>query len=137
MKKTLSTVGTVLLAIGLLTGCGSTKVDAAPQLEPEEYDQSVTKDCIGGFESIWNSTPVDGNTEGLPQQTVTVLTDSGKIIEAHDRKLDKAGKPEELGITYTVKPDKSWPEKSVLIIDTSNDKILESFPLPTDMPLCE
>lgn len=137
MKKTLSTFGTLLLAAGILTGCGSANVNATPQMEPEKYDPAVTGDCIAGFESIWNSTPEDGNTEGLPQQTVTVLTDSGKIIDAHDRKLDKAGKPEELGISYTVKQDKSWPKKSVLIIDTSNDKILKTFPVPTDMPLCE
>lgn len=137
MKKTLSTVGTVLLAFGVLTGCSSANVNAAPQAEPEKYDQSATSDCVAGFEGIWNSTPEDGNTEALPQQTVTVLTDSGKIIDAHDRKLDKAGKPEELGISYAVKHDKSWPEKSAVIIDTSNDKVLKTFPLPTDMPLCE
>ena len=135
MKKILGISGILLLAAGVLTGCGS--ANAAAQVEPEKYDQSDTKDCVAGFESIWNSTPVDGNTDGLPQQTVTVLTDSGKIIDAHDRELDKAGTPEELGITYTVKQDKTWPKKSVLIIDTSNDKVLETFPLPTDMPLCE
>lgn len=45
--------------------------------------------------------------------------------------------PFDLAITYTVKPDKSWPKKSTLIIGTPNDKVLETFPLPTDMPLCE
>ncbi|PQZ94614.1 hypothetical protein CQ018_04465 [Arthrobacter sp. MYb227] len=137
MKKTLGITGILLLAAGVLTGCASANVDAVPPVEPEKHDQPVTKDCVAGFEGLWNSTPVDGNTHGLPQQTVTVLTDSGKIIEAHDRKLDKAGKPEDLGITYTVKQDKSWPKKSVLVIDTSNDKILETFPVPTDMPICE
>lgn len=137
MKKTLSTIGTLLLAAGVLTGCGSANVKATPQIEHATDDPKVTGDCVAGFEGIWNSTPEDGNTEALPQQTVTVLTDSGKIIDAHDRKLDKAGKPEELGISYAVKHDKSWPEKSAVIIDTSNDKVLKTFPLPTDMPLCE
>lgn len=137
MTKMLATTGILLLAVGLLSGCASENSEAAPAAATGKHDQPATQDCIAGFESKWNSTPEDGDSNGLPRQTVTVLTDSGRIIDAHDREQDKAGKPEELGITYKVKQDKSWPKKSVVIIDTSNDKVLDTFPLPTDMPVCE
>ena len=40
---------------------------------------------IGGYEGWWNSTPVDRSVEGLPQETVTVDTRTGKIIDAYNR----------------------------------------------------
>lgn len=137
MTKMLATTGILLLAVGLLSGCGSENTGTTPNTTTGQQDQPATQDCVAGFESKWNSTPEDGDAKDFPKQTVTVLTDSGRIIDAHDREQGKAGEPEELGITYKVKQDKSWPARSVVIIDTSNDKVLDTFPLPTDMPICE
>ena len=94
MTKMLATTGILLLAAGLLSGCGSENSGATPNATTEQNHQPATQDCVAGFESKWNSTPADGDAKGLPKQTVTVLTDSGRIIDAHDREQDKAGKPE-------------------------------------------
>lgn len=46
------------------------------------------ENCTGGFESIWNSTPVDGNVSGMPQEVVTVVSETGRVIEAMRRTAD-------------------------------------------------
>lgn len=137
MKKILTSAGFLLLAASVLSGCSQMNVVAFSPGEPEYQDESLTQDCLAGFESIWTSSHADGTDHGHPQETVTVLTDSGKIIDAHNQEQNKAGTPEELGITYEVKQDASWPKASVVIIDTSNDKVIKTFALPTDMPLCD
>lgn len=135
MEKALATAGITLLMASVLSGCGVATI--APANDVAGKTGSSSQDCIAGFESKWNSTPVEGPVEGLPREVVTALTDSGRIIDAYSRDKDSAGTPEELGITYDVKMDAAWPKNSIVIIDTANDKVLDLFPLQPGDVICD
>ena len=135
MKKKLAITGISLLAASILSGCGAAA--AAPASDPAAHTGDQSQDCIGGYEGPWNSTRVDGTDEGWPREIVTVLTDSGRIIDAFNRDKDATGTPEELGITYEVKMDKTWPANSVVIMDTSNGKVIDTFPIQPGEVICD
>lgn len=94
--------------------------------------------CTGGFETIWTSTPGDGDVSKLPQETVTVVSETGRIFDAMRRTADgtaEAVAPED--VNYKVDVDPSWPKNHAVMIDTATDKVLETIEIPADAPLCE
>lgn len=96
------------------------------------------ENCTGGFESIWNSTPVDGDVSGMPQETVTVVSETGRVFDAMRRGSDgtaEAVAPE--SVDYKVNVDPSWPKNHAVMIDTATDKVLDIIEIPADSPLCE
>ena len=79
---------------------------------------------IGGYEGWWNSTPDSGSTESLPQETVTVNTRTGKIIDAFNRAKNSTLISD---VNYDLVPDPSWPANSIVIIDATSDLVIEDF----------
>ncbi len=85
---------------------------------------------IAGYEGWWNATPAEGSAAGLPQETVAVSTRTGKIVDAFNRSRNDARQVTlPTDVKYDVVPDPSWPKDSVVIIDTSSGKVIESFPV--------
>lgn len=161
MRSISKTLGGATLAMMVLTGCSTTpattpandptdtaaaassiqtpagasaSVDAPSQAAPEE---SSSRDCAAGWEGWWNAIPVDGKDEGLPQRTVTVLTDTGAIIDAFDRDSQSGGSPDELGIDYQVQPDPDWPADSAVIIDVDTEQVIETITIPENETVCD
>ena len=88
---------------------------------------------VGGYEGWWNATPANGNLAGLPQETVSVNTRTNAVVDAFSRKTNDAGRPTLISdVPYTVVPDPSWPADSVIIIDTTTNKVIESFRVDLD-----
>ncbi|SEE29415.1 hypothetical protein SAMN04489740_1063 [Arthrobacter alpinus] len=86
--------------------------------------------AIGGYEGWWNGTPSEGSSAGLPKETVAVNTTSNQIVDASNRAKNDAGQPTLISyVHFEVVPDPSWPKNSVVIIDTSTMKVIESFPV--------
>jgi hypothetical protein len=79
---------------------------------------------IGGYEGWWNSTPLFGSTEGLPQETVTVNTRTGKIIDAFNRAKNSTLISD---VDYDLVPDPAWPADSIVIIDATSGLVIEDF----------
>ncbi|PXA64047.1 hypothetical protein CVS29_16885 [Arthrobacter psychrochitiniphilus] len=127
---------TAVVVMMALTGCSaqaSASAEAAGGIASTPGEK-----CSGGFESIWNSTPVDGNVSELPQETVTVVSETGRIFDAMRRGSDgtaEAVAPE--SVDYKVNVDPSWPKNHAVMIDTATDKVLEIIEIPADLPLCE
>jgi hypothetical protein len=161
MRSILKTLGGVTLAMGALTGCSSTHA-STPATEPTDTtsaaasaaarpgasatvnaptgaapQESSSRDCVGGWEGWWNAIPVDGNDGGLPQRTVTVLTDTGTIIDAFDRDSQAGGSPEDLGIDYQVQDDPDWPAGSAVVIDVDTDRVIETITIPEHESVCD
>jgi hypothetical protein len=83
---------------------------------------------LGGYEGWWNATPASGATATLPQETVAVNTETNQVVDAFNRGINDAGRPTKLSdVNYTVTPDPAWPEKSVVIIDTSTNQVIADF----------
>lgn len=125
--KTRGAITTALLITGALfsSGCGSeTQAAAVWESEP------IAEPTIGGYEGWWNATPVSGDTTGLPDETVTVLTDTGEIVDASSR--NATGQAESVhpdDVDYAVVADPAWPKHSVVIIETETNEVIESFPI--------
>lgn len=81
---------------------------------------------ISGYEGWWNSTPADGNVAGLPVETVQINTDTNVLVEGYNRTTKSTQ------IKYTVVPDPAWPKHSIVIIDTSTNKVIHSFRIEED-----
>jgi hypothetical protein len=79
---------------------------------------------IGGYEGWWNSTPLSGSTEDLPQETVTVNTRTGKIIDAFNRAKNSTLISD---VDYELVPDPSWPADSIVILDATSGLVIEDF----------
>jgi hypothetical protein len=79
---------------------------------------------IGGYEGWWNSTPVHGSAEGLPEETVTVNTRTGKIVDAFNRAKNSTLISD---VDYNLVPDPGWPANSIVIIDTTTGMVIEDF----------
>ncbi|ALO67010.1 hypothetical protein AS189_11540 [Arthrobacter alpinus] len=127
---------TAVVAVMALTGC-SAQANASAEAAGG-ITSSPGENCTGGFESIWNSTPVDGNVSGMPQETVTVVSETGRVIDAMRRTSDgtaEAVAPE--SVDYKVNVDPSWPMNHALMIDTATGKVLETMEIPANAPLCE
>lgn len=123
-KKYIAATG--LLVLGTIMGT-SMAVQAATA--PAQEAPATTASNIGGYEGWWNSTPASGDASGLPRETVTVDTNTGKVIDAFNRTLNEAGQPTRLSdVSYKVTPDAAWPRDTIVIVDTSTGKVIEQFP---------
>ena len=121
MKLGIGLLGTAALIVGGLYAGVQAPVPqaAAPNASP-----------VGGYEGWWNSTPVSGIVEGLPRETVSVNTRTGKVVDAFNRSMNEAGKVTNVSdVDFTVIPDPEWPANSVVIIDTASGDVIESFPV--------
>lgn len=127
---------TAVVAMMALTGC-SAQANASAEAA-KGITSTPGKKCTGGFEAIWNSTPVDGDVSGLPQETVTVVSETGRIFDAMRRGSDGTGEAVALeSLDYKVNVDPSWPKNHAVMIDTATGKVLETFKIPAEAPLCE
>lgn len=79
---------------------------------------------VGGYEGWWNSTPVYGSAEGLPEETVTVNTRTGIVVDAFNRAKNSTQISD---VDYNPVPDPSWPTNSIVIIDTTSGQVIEDF----------
>ncbi len=116
----------LLITGSLVLGGCSSETQAAAALEPSPTMEPI----IGGYEGWWNSTPVSGDTTGLPDETVAVRTDTGEIVDASTRNASgqaEAVHPDD--VEYAVVTDPVWPKQSVVIIDTETSEVIESFPI--------
>ena len=131
---TAAVIGTVAL-----TGCAA-QAEAAGEAEAPATAGSGGN-CTGAFEGPWNSTPADGDVTGLPQEAVTVVSETGQIFDAMRRDPDGTAQAipfDELDeIDYQVKVDPSWPKNHAVAIDTATGEVLQMFEIPADAPLCE
>jgi hypothetical protein len=117
--------GLVLTGSAFLSGCsiGSTASPIPGALSSQEA-------VVGGYEGWWNSTPVSGDTTGLPDETVAVHTDTGEIVDVFNRAINDRREVTQLSdVPYTVVSDPEWPAQSIVIIDTRTDEIIETFPV--------
>ena len=95
---------------------------------PTASPPASTESPVGGYEGWWNSTPAGGNTAGLPREAVAVNTRTNKVVDAFSRRINDAGRATLItDVPYTVVPDPSWPADSVVIIDTTTNKVIENF----------
>ena len=79
---------------------------------------------IAGYEGWWNSTPLDGNIEGLPQETVAVNTRTGEVVDAFNRTTKSTLVSD---VNFQLVPDQNWPANSIVIIDTASGAVIEDF----------
>ncbi|MCZ9882622.1 hypothetical protein [Arthrobacter sp. B2a2-09] len=89
-------------------------------------NKPTTPTKISGYEGWWNGTPADGNVAGLPVETVQINTDTNAVIDGYNRTTKSTP------INYTVVPDPAWPKHSIVIIDTSTNKVIHSFKIEED-----
>ncbi|MDM7989125.1 hypothetical protein [Arthrobacter sp. zg-Y877] len=128
MKKT-AVVGLLVLG-GLLSGCGGNG-----QSGDGGQEQAG---CVGGYEGWWNFTAVSGDNADLPEETVTVDTNTGKTIDAFNRSLNDAGKATDVSdVGYQPVPDESWPADSVVVIDTATGKVIETIAVEPGTQVCQ
>jgi hypothetical protein len=100
----------------------ATSFAVGPQGDPTNGSVHAPKHVLG-YEGWWNATPVNGNTTGLPQETVAVNTDTGTVVDGYNRATQNTH------ISYTVKLDPDWPKDSIVIIDTGTNNVIDSFPI--------
>ena len=125
MKIALGLIGaTAAIVGGTLVGFQAQTTQPTASYRPQD---SMT---IGGYEGWWNATPVAGSSEGLPRETVAVNTRTEQIVDAFNRAKNDAGQTTAVAdVKFEVVPDPSWPQDSVVIIDTASRKVIESFPV--------
>jgi hypothetical protein len=114
-------------AAAILVGAVVVGVQANAETEQTEVPlvkAPMENRTIGGYEGWWNSTPASGSTEGLPQETVTVNTRTGKIVDAFNR-VTNSTRISDVG--YDLVPDPAWPANSIVIIDTTSGSVIEDF----------
>jgi|SRR6185312_12465506 len=127
---------TAIVGTMMLTGC-ATQANVSPEAAGDNISTPM-ENCIGGFETIWNSTPAEGDASELPQETVTVVSETGRIFDAMRRTPDgtaEAVAPED--INYKVHVDDSWPKNNAIVIDTATDKVLETINIPDGRTICD
>lgn len=123
MKLALGIIGTAVVIIG-----GS--VVGVQAMQPQAQHIPPEAITVMGYEGWWNSTPVEGSAEGLPQETVSVNTTTGQIVDAFNRAKNDAHEVTLVSdVDFEVVRDSNWPENSVVIIDTTSGKVIESFPV--------
>lgn len=133
MQTKMKLAAILILGALALSGCsGSAEADEAPVAAPR------SDMCTAGFMGWWNSTPTDGNIEGLPLAGITVHSETGRIVEAFERKDDGMAEsvPVE-GIDYDVVVDPSWPKNNLVEIETATGKVLAMNEIPEQAPNCE
>ncbi|KQQ89724.1 hypothetical protein [Arthrobacter sp. Leaf137] len=121
MKMTLGIAGAAAFVVaGTVFGVqASNSAGEAPAAQTPVHDLQIQ-----GYEGWWNSTPVDGDTTGLPAETVTVNTRTGDVIDVFNRAKNSTLASD---VDYTPVPDPSWPANSIIIIDTASGQIIEDF----------
>ncbi|GAB3536232.1 hypothetical protein GCM10027403_16300 [Arthrobacter tecti] len=124
---------TAALALG---GCGVGNENSGIEPEARAGAPARADGCIGGWEGWWNSTPVDGNDEHLPQQTVTLLTDTGRVIDTFDRSMNLAGDAETTGVDYQPEVDQAWPANSVVVVDAKTGEMIKIIPIEPGTNVC-
>lgn len=127
---------TAVVGAMVLTSC-ATQANVSPEAAGENISTPMGN-CLGGFETIWNSTPVNGNVSELPQEIVTVVSETGRIFDAMRRTSDgtaEAVAPED--INYKVNVDPSWPKNNAIVIDTATDKVLDTINIPDGRTICD
>jgi hypothetical protein len=117
MKLVLGMIGAAVIVVG----AAAMGVQAVQAKADYPRPESMT---IAGYEGWWNSTPADGNTEALPQETVAVSTRTGKVVDAYNRATKSTSVSD---VKFQVVPDPSWPANSIVIIDTATGKVIEDF----------
>lgn len=117
MKLVIGMIGAAALVVG-----GA--IVGVQALQPKAQHLLPEALTIQGYEGWWNSTPADGNIDGLPQETVTVNTRTGKVIDVFNRTTKSTSVDD---VTYQVVPDPAWPANSIVIIDTASGKVIEDF----------
>jgi hypothetical protein len=120
-----------VLALVTVVPLSACAVQSAAGVPPERSGQSTASRLdgpIGGYEGWWNATPVSGATAALPQETVAVNTETNRVVDAFNRQINDEGRPTKLSdVNYTVTPDPAWPDHSVVIIDTSTNRVIADF----------
>lgn len=123
MKLALGLIGVAVAVVG-----GT--VAGVHAAQPQASHRSQDSMTVGGYEGWWNATFPDGSSAGLPRETVTVSTRTGKIVDASNQARNRAGQSTSVSdVQFDVVPDPSWPTDSVVIIDTASGKVIESFPV--------
>jgi hypothetical protein len=120
MKRVLGIAG----AAAVLVGGAVVGLQAGYSNETPVARTPVADRPIGGYEGWWNSTPVHGSAEGLPEETVTVNTRTGKIVDAFNRAKNSTLISD---VDYNLVPDPAWPADSIVIIDTTTGMVIEDF----------
>ncbi|WP_159619820.1 hypothetical protein [Arthrobacter zhaoguopingii] len=119
------TAGFLLAGALLMSACG---VGAGPAVGAAGGSAFSPEPTVGGYEGWWNSTPVSGDTSGLPKETVAVRTDTGEVVDASTRDENgRAAAVDPDDVEYSVVVNPAWPQQSVVIIDTETDEVIESF----------
>ncbi|SDT24256.1 hypothetical protein SAMN04489743_2135 [Pseudarthrobacter equi] len=85
---------------------------------------SVNDRNIAGYEGWRNSTPASGDMAGLPEETVTVNTRAGQVVDVFNRAKNSTLISD---VDYTPVANATWPANSVIIIDTAFGQIIEDF----------
>jgi hypothetical protein len=121
----------LILAAGVsLSACGGAANAAGT---PTGSAPASLESPVGGYEGWWNATPANGDTAGLPQQTVAISTRTLTVVDAFSRRINDAGRPTRItDVAFTVVPDPAWPADSVVIIDTATNKVIEHFRIDTN-----
>ncbi|NJC23744.1 hypothetical protein BJ994_002820 [Arthrobacter pigmenti] len=119
-----------------LSGCGVLSANLGGEAEARDGAAVPADGCIGGWEGWWNSTPVDGNDEHLPQQTVTILTDTGRVIDTFDRSGNLAGDAETTGVDYQPEGDETWPANSAVVVDAETGETIKIIPIEPGTNVC-
>lgn len=117
MKLVLGMIGATVIVVG----GAAIGVQAVQQKADYPRPEFMT---TSGYEGWWNSTPADGNTAGLPQETVAVNTRTGEIVDVSNRAKNSTLISD---VDFQVVPDPNWPANSVVIIDTATGKVIEDF----------
>jgi hypothetical protein len=113
-----------------LSGC-------AGNVQANEATTAASNMCTGGFEGWWNSTPADGNVEGLPLAGVTVHSETGRIVDAFHRVDDGSAESVPVEeVDYDVVVDPSWPKNNLVEIETATGKVLAMNEIPEQAPGC-
>ncbi|WP_104045728.1 hypothetical protein [Arthrobacter sp. ZGTC412] len=111
-------------AAAILVGGAAIGIHAGYSSETPVARTPVADRPIGGYEGWWNSTPVSSSADGLPQETVTVNTRTGKIVDAFNRAKNSTLISD---VDYDLVPDPAWPADSIVIIDTASGAVIEDF----------
>jgi hypothetical protein len=120
MKLVLGIAGAAVI----LVGGAAVGIQAGYSNETPGARTPVADRPIGGYEGWWNSTPVSGSSEGLPEETVTVNTRTGEIVDAFNRAKNSTLISD---VDYDLVPNPSWPANSIVIIDTTTGVVIEDF----------
>ncbi|MFJ4027552.1 hypothetical protein ACIPWF_10175 [Paenarthrobacter sp. NPDC089989] len=129
MKLVVGVAGAAAVLVGAVV-VGVQANAANGQADASTLKASADARVPGGYEGWWTSTPVSGETTGLPEETSAVNTTTGQIVDVFNRTKNEARQEISVAdVQFKVVRDPSWPEHSVVIIDTASRKVIEDFPV--------